>query len=660
MVDGIFSTPTWRPTTRGFARPRLYHGPDARFYRDGDAWRYRGGLDIRDFVTPDMDESYNTNDYAGWRARLVTPIVEERYAPLEETDAVRDRFRRYARYYAPSRSKRFVDSWFERDHDARGPRAVTAHAAGRSNHERPSRGMSRRRHPGGRPALMSSAHCDPALWRATVARARITDAGRSARQPPPLRRGGEGGDQRILERSRPVAGPDCDETEACAFFLSRQKRLWLVFAAPPHSTWASTPTASRKSAMWALAPPRRSTSPIRKTRTPSPRVEAARLPGGLYPDITANVKAIFSEAFEKLSHAIAHNGPGGITPEHGYRFDQVPSAATDASLLSLWSCQTQLHHPQESPMTPYLWRGNRRHQTPGRLGDRDGHTRPERGDVDQAPQAPGWLDAPPGRSSRAARRWPPPPSALIRRPRRLRHRPVLVSHQIEGWEGVHLKTWFEDRFKLPACVENDANAAGWAEYCLGAGRGTRCFVYCNIGSGIGGALVVNGQLYNGQGLGACEIGHTYVPDWTADAPGAADKLEHLCSGWSITRRIQSWSDLDPDSILGRLAGGDARALTCPILAEAARQGDSRALAEIGAVANAVGRALSNVVTLLHPERIALGGGVALMGDILLKPLAIDQHASAPTVAATSSFPALVKTSSPRSCSQAMSDPPTRP
>lgn len=208
---------------------------------------------------------------------------------------------------------------------------------------------------------------------------------------------------------------------------------------------------------------------------------------------------------------------------------------------------------------------------------------------------------------------------------------VLVSHQIQGWDGVPLKHWFEARFALPVRVENDANAAGWAEYCLGAGQGTRCFVYCNIGSGIGGALVVDGVLYNGQGLGACEIGHTYIADWTAERPGASEKLEHLCSGWSITRRIQSWTDLDPDSPLGRACGGEAARLTCPMLADAARQGDARAVAEIQAIAAGVGRALSNVITLLHPERVALGGGVALMGDVLLAPLAqyLDAHVFGP-------------------------------
>lgn len=197
---------------------------------------------------------------------------------------------------------------------------------------------------------------------------------------------------------------------------------------------------------------------------------------------------------------------------------------------------------------------------------------------------------------------------------------VLVSHQVGGWDGVHLKQWFEERFSVPTCVENDANAAGWAEYCLGAGKGTNTFVYCNIGSGIGGALVVDGKLYNGQGLGACEIGHTYVADWTWGTPGAIAKLEHLCSGWSITRRIRSWSDLDPASVLGSMCAGDAAQLTCPMLADAARAGDPRALKEIHEVAAGVGQALANVVTLLHPERIAMGGGVSLMGEVLLEPL----------------------------------------
>ncbi len=197
---------------------------------------------------------------------------------------------------------------------------------------------------------------------------------------------------------------------------------------------------------------------------------------------------------------------------------------------------------------------------------------------------------------------------------------ALVSHQVGGWSGFPLKDWFEERFDLPTFVANDSNAGGWGEYHRGTGRGTRHFVYSNIGSGIGGALIVDGNLHDGQGLGAGEIGHTYVPDWTADTPGAARKLEDLCSGWSIERRMRTLPRLEPGTPLAELTDGDPGRITCAILGEAARRGDPVAKEEIGRVAGAVGLALANVITLFHPERIALGGGVSLMGEVLLEPL----------------------------------------
>jgi glucokinase len=208
---------------------------------------------------------------------------------------------------------------------------------------------------------------------------------------------------------------------------------------------------------------------------------------------------------------------------------------------------------------------------------------------------------------------------------------VLVSHQVGGWEGLPLRNWFEDRFGLPANVHNDANAAGWAEYCRGAGRGTRTFCYMNIGSGIGGAFVINGALYDGQGFGAAEIGHTYVPDWTAPVPGIFDKLEHLCSGWAIERRVRSHASIPPASALWKLCHGRQDQLTCAMIGDAARQGDPFALAVLEDVARTIGLALSNVITLVHPERIALGGGVSLMGSVLLDPIRrqVDEHVFRP-------------------------------
>jgi glucokinase len=197
---------------------------------------------------------------------------------------------------------------------------------------------------------------------------------------------------------------------------------------------------------------------------------------------------------------------------------------------------------------------------------------------------------------------------------------VLASHQVSGWDGFPLKEWFESAFGIPVAVANDSNAAGWAEYRLGAGRGCKVFMYSNIGSGIGGALVINGRLYDGQGLGASEVGHTLVPDWTVDTPGQSRKLEDLCSGWAIERRLRAGNAPALDTPLGNLCGGDQSTITCAMLGEAARLGDEYALSAIDVTARGVATALANALTLLHPERIAMGGGVSLLGDVLLEPI----------------------------------------
>jgi glucokinase len=196
---------------------------------------------------------------------------------------------------------------------------------------------------------------------------------------------------------------------------------------------------------------------------------------------------------------------------------------------------------------------------------------------------------------------------------------VLKSFQVSGWDEFPLAAHFEDTLDLPTILANDSNAAGWAEYRLGSGQGTRHFLYMNIGSGIGGALVVDGRLHDGQGFGAGELGHTWVPDWTAEAPGAATELERICSGWAIEERVAAtWG------------AGDER-IDCARLGALAEQGDARAVEEIQRVAESLGIALANAVNLLNPERIAIGGGVSLLGDTLLDPLrdAVDRHTMPP-------------------------------
>ncbi|MFP6616162.1 MAG: ROK family protein, partial [Candidatus Hydrogenedentota bacterium] len=183
---------------------------------------------------------------------------------------------------------------------------------------------------------------------------------------------------------------------------------------------------------------------------------------------------------------------------------------------------------------------------------------------------------------------------------------VLTSHQVEGWDGVELKPWFEEEFGLPTVVANDANAAGWAEYCCGAGRGSRTMCYMNIGSGIGGALVVDGKLHDGQGKGAWEMGHVYVPDPHGDEAGGYARLERLFSGWSIERYARENVRVAADTPLWELTEGKEKEITCRAIGEAAALGDEVALGIVDEIARYVGLAIANGITLMHPEVFVLG------------------------------------------------------
>jgi len=193
---------------------------------------------------------------------------------------------------------------------------------------------------------------------------------------------------------------------------------------------------------------------------------------------------------------------------------------------------------------------------------------------------------------------------------------VLKSVQIRGWSGFPIKSWFEEKFNLPAVIANDSNAAAWGEYKNGCGRGSQYFFYTNIGSGVGGGIIIDGQLYDGQGYGAGEFGHTYVPDWTQDQPGKPEKIENLCSGWAIEKRLRTAGYIPQDSMLMDKPGD----IDAHKLAEAARAGDEFALKEIDQIAYSMGLGLANMLCLVNVEVIAIGGGVSNMGELLIEPI----------------------------------------
>lgn len=221
------------------------------------------------------------------------------------------------------------------------------------------------------------------------------------------------------------------------------------------------------------------------------------------------------------------------------------------------------------------------------------------------------------------------------------HRTGLIrrSHHTQGWEGVALGKEMYSATGLPTFLENDANAAGLGEARFGAGQGADSLLYVNIGTGIGGALVIGGRIHRGAHSNAGEIGHVVINPWRGPVCTCGQRgcLEALASGNALgqaaQRRLQeapnadsSLAALSPDEVTGSSVG------------EAAQEGDSLALEIIGQAAEYLGLALAGTANVLDPEMIVIGGGVSELGELLLQPTReAFQHYATPPVAANTAI-----------------------
>ncbi len=215
---------------------------------------------------------------------------------------------------------------------------------------------------------------------------------------------------------------------------------------------------------------------------------------------------------------------------------------------------------------------------------------------------------------------------------------VVCSHQITGWDDIDIEGWARtaliDRLVV---LENDADAAALGEACFGAGLEADPVVYVTVGSGIGGGLVLDGAIYRGAGRGALEVGHLRI----ADDSGRLVTLESLASGWALDlrgrslahRRREASSQLaiKSDLLLSRV-DGDPMKVSARELGAAALDGDDEAAAILRTGARTLGIGLAQVVTLLAPQRLIVGGGVALLPEPLwFDPLkqSLSEHVFAP-------------------------------
>jgi glucokinase len=186
---------------------------------------------------------------------------------------------------------------------------------------------------------------------------------------------------------------------------------------------------------------------------------------------------------------------------------------------------------------------------------------------------------------------------------------------------VPIKEVVTERTGLPVFVDNDANVAAYAEYLYGAAQGKPYMVMLTVGTGIGGGLILGGEVYRGSTGAGAELGHTVIqmdgPPCQGNCPNHGC-VEALASGTALGREGRAAAESAPDSALGKVlaAGGevDGRAVT-----EAALAGDEIAIGVFDLIGSRLGVACATFANVFQPDAIVVGGGVIAAGDLLLEP-----------------------------------------
>jgi glucokinase len=194
-----------------------------------------------------------------------------------------------------------------------------------------------------------------------------------------------------------------------------------------------------------------------------------------------------------------------------------------------------------------------------------------------------------------------------------RGRGVLVSPpHLPGWLDVPITALAQDAYDLPAVLENDGTAAAAGEYRYGAGAGSQNMVYLTISTGVGGGVVIGGDLYRGATGNGSELGHITV-DWRGRecrGCGRQGCLEAYVSGTSIAERARE----------AGLSGRGPEGPTATEVAEAARAGDPVATSVWEITVAALASGVTSIVNVFEPEVLVIGGGVSRTGEQLLGPL----------------------------------------
>jgi glucokinase len=181
----------------------------------------------------------------------------------------------------------------------------------------------------------------------------------------------------------------------------------------------------------------------------------------------------------------------------------------------------------------------------------------------------------------------------------LERRILMRANNLPGWINVRFPQMLGNRMGMPTYMENDANCAAWGEFIAGAGKGVQSLVLYTLGTGVGGGIVINGEMWIGASGAAGELGHMSIdPNGPMCGCGQPGCVEQYASATAVAKKF-----------------GKGTAKDC---FDAAKKGDAKAIAVVDWAADGLAVGLANMIHVLHPDIIVLAGGMALAGEFLLQ------------------------------------------
>lgn len=186
------------------------------------------------------------------------------------------------------------------------------------------------------------------------------------------------------------------------------------------------------------------------------------------------------------------------------------------------------------------------------------------------------------------------------------------------WRDVPVREAFAAAFDVPIFVDNDANASAMGEHYFGVAQRVDDFVYLAAGAGLGGGVVLDGQLHRGIDGYAGEVGHmTILPDGQLCNCGNRGCWETLVSPLAVIRRVRQAIESGRPSLVTQLTGGDLSRISVPLIAQAAKDGDEVARQALEETAEYLGIGIANLINAFDPEMVVIGGVLSSASEALL-------------------------------------------